>query len=127
MRRRSGSGLSQTPVVLSDGHNNRRYLRSGHLFLGPYSSRVVESQEHLLQACVYVVLNPVPASLCARPSEWRWSSYAATAEPLVDGATQADLLLGCLAEDLPAARARYRRIVDEAVRELRSGRRLVPG
>jgi hypothetical protein len=64
MRRRSGSGLSQTPVVLSDGHNNRRYLRSGHLFLGPYSSRVVESQEHLVQACVYVVPTPSPRA-CA--------------------------------------------------------------
>ena len=35
-------------------------------------------EEQFLQAARYVVLNAVEAGICARPEQWRWSSYRAT-------------------------------------------------
>jgi putative transposase len=52
---------------------NRRLGRPGHLFRARFSSRVLESEEHLRAACRYVLLNPVRAGLCARADEWPWS------------------------------------------------------
>jgi REP element-mobilizing transposase RayT len=57
---------------------NRRHERSGHLFQGRFGSRLVENDEYLLELARYVPLNPVRADLCVSPSEWPWSSYAAT-------------------------------------------------
>lgn len=59
---------------VNDVHN-----REGHLFGRRYSSTLIEHDGHLLEACRYVVLNPVRAGLCAFPEEWQWSSYAGTA------------------------------------------------
>ncbi len=56
---------------------NRRYGRNGHLFGDRYFSRVIERDEHALEAPRYVDLNPVRAGVCASPEEWRWSSYRA--------------------------------------------------
>jgi putative transposase len=58
---------------------NRRHDHVGHLFQARYGAAVVEREAHLLEACRYIVLNPVRAGLCRRPSGWRWSSYRATA------------------------------------------------
>jgi putative transposase len=55
---------------------NRRHGRYGALFAERYSIRVVESEEHLFEACAYVVLNPVKAGLCDRAGQWRWSYSA---------------------------------------------------
>lgn len=56
---------------------NRRYLFTGHVFERRYSSTLVASDEQLLGAIRYVLLNPVRAGLCDHPSEWEWSSYNA--------------------------------------------------
>jgi putative transposase len=87
---------------------NRRHHRYGHLFAGPYYARPVKADGHLVRACLYVVLNPVAAGICEHPRRWQWSSYAATAAPIADGATRPELLLGMLDEDLSKARQRYR-------------------
>jgi REP element-mobilizing transposase RayT len=65
---------------------NRRYLFSGHVFERRYRARLVTSDEQLLAAIRYVLLNPVRAGLCDHPSEWEWSSYGATigSEPRPD-------------------------------------------
>ena len=60
------------------GRYNRRYLFTGHVFERRYASRLVTSDDQLLGAIRYVVLNPVRAGLCDHPSEWEWSSYNAT-------------------------------------------------
>jgi REP element-mobilizing transposase RayT len=52
---------------------NRRHKRYGAVFAERYSVRVVESEEHLFDACAYVVLNPVKAGLCDRAEAWPWS------------------------------------------------------
>jgi REP element-mobilizing transposase RayT len=57
---------------------NRRYVFTGHVFERRYSSKLVTSDEQLVGAIRYVLLNPVRAGMCDHPSEWEWSSYSAT-------------------------------------------------
>ncbi|HYK03654.1 MAG TPA: transposase [Thermoanaerobaculia bacterium] len=57
---------------------NRRHNRSGHLFQGRFKSFVIDT-EYSAEVLRYVVLNPVRAKFVARPQEYRWSSYRATA------------------------------------------------
>jgi REP element-mobilizing transposase RayT len=52
---------------------NGRHGRFGHLFADRFSARAIESEEHLAEACRYVVLNPVRAGLVDRPADWAWS------------------------------------------------------
>jgi putative transposase len=58
---------------------NERYGLEGHVFERRFWCRIVERDEQLLELARYVVLNPVRAGICAGPSDWRWSSYCATA------------------------------------------------
>jgi REP-associated tyrosine transposase len=58
---------------------NERHGHVGHLFEARYSSNLIETEEHLLQALRYVALNPVTAGLCDDPGDWEWSSFRATA------------------------------------------------
>ncbi len=58
---------------------NKRHRRTGHLFQGRYKAILIQKDSHLLEACRYVVLNPVRARLVEEPGQWRWSSYGATA------------------------------------------------
>lgn len=60
-------------------HYNRRHGRIGHLFQGRFKAILVEKDSHLLELCRYVVLNPVRAGLARGASDWKWSSYRATA------------------------------------------------
>ena len=53
---------------------NRRYERKGHLFGGRFWSSVIETEQHLRQACDYVLENPVRGGLCDEPGDWRWSA-----------------------------------------------------
>ena len=53
---------------------NRRYARHGHLFGSRYGSRAIENEDYLERACEYVLLNPVPAGLSDRPSQWPWNA-----------------------------------------------------
>ena len=57
---------------------NKRHGRVGHLFQGRFKAVLVQKDTHLLEACRYVVLNPVRAGRVQRPEEWIWSSYGAT-------------------------------------------------
>ena len=52
---------------------NRRHGRWGHLFGGRFASWVIETDEHLYDACRYVLENPVRAGLCERTDDWPWS------------------------------------------------------
>jgi REP-associated tyrosine transposase len=58
---------------------NERHGHHGHLFEARFSSTVIKSEEHYLDAIRYVALNPVAAGLCADPADWSWSSFRATA------------------------------------------------
>ncbi len=58
---------------------NRRHKRSGHLFQGRFKSLLIDQGTYFAEVLRYVVLNPVRAKMVARPEEYRWSSYRATA------------------------------------------------
>jgi REP element-mobilizing transposase RayT len=56
---------------------NWRHHRRGHLFGSRFMSVHVTDDRHLMAAHRYVARNPVRAGLCAKPGDWRWSSYQA--------------------------------------------------
>lgn len=58
---------------------NWRHERVGHLFQGRFTGHLVDSDTYFLEVARYIVLNPVRACMVGEPSEWRWSSYRATA------------------------------------------------
>ena len=95
---------------------NRRYGRVGHLFQERYSSILVEREAHLLEACRYVVLNPVRARSCHRPADWRWSSYRPTvgldARPPF---LTLEWILGQFGRDRKHARVRYAEFVADGL------------
>ena len=75
-------GLSEGMRQLNGGYarwSNIRHGRCDHLFGKRFGSSEITTDEYLLEACRYVVLNPVRAGLVARPEEWAWSSYRACA------------------------------------------------
>jgi len=53
---------------------NIRYGRSGHLFGSRFAAVVIDSEEYLETACLYVISNPVRAGLCARAADWPWAA-----------------------------------------------------
>ena len=75
--------VASTREALSDGLRelnglharafNQRHGRFGHLFADRFSTRVIDSEEYLYEACAYVLLNPVKAGLCRRVEDWPWS------------------------------------------------------
>lgn len=58
---------------------NGRHARVGHLLQGRFKAQRIQRDGYFLQACRYVVQNPVRAGLVTAVEEWEWSSYAATA------------------------------------------------
>ena len=52
---------------------NERHDRVGHLFQERFHAKVVRDDEHFVEACEYVLANPVRAGLCKSPEEWPWS------------------------------------------------------
>ena len=52
---------------------NGRHARCGHLFGERFRARVIRDEEHLYEACRYVVANPVRAGLCGQATDWPWS------------------------------------------------------
>lgn len=76
----------------------------------------LQKDEHLLEVCRYVVLNPVRAGMVARVEDWIWSSYRATAgwEPPHSYLTT-DLVLGQFGGERVKAEKEYRQFVRERV------------
>ncbi len=100
---------------------NLQHDYDGHLFQGRFRSVLVESNVHLIELARYVVLNPVRAGICARPQDWRWSSYRVFAYPLRRRRTfvHVDWLLAQFGKPIGAARARYRQFVDDGLAQAR--------
>ncbi|MBI4708335.1 MAG: transposase [Candidatus Omnitrophica bacterium] len=57
---------------------NKRHKKTGHIFEGRYNAILIQIESHLLEACRYVVLNPVRAKIVQKPEDWQWSSYRGT-------------------------------------------------
>jgi putative transposase len=58
---------------------NTRYERSAHLFKNRFGAIHQRRTSQLLWTLRYVARNPVDSGACARPDEWLWSSYRASA------------------------------------------------
>jgi REP element-mobilizing transposase RayT len=56
---------------------NTRHQTAGHVYEGPYRSRLVAADEHLLEAMRYIVLNPVRAGLVLEWTQWPWTRLSA--------------------------------------------------
>jgi REP element-mobilizing transposase RayT len=95
---------------------NRRYERSGHLYGGRFKAFLIEKESYFATALRYVVLNPVRARMVARPEEYRWSSYRATAglETAPDW-LDTFIALAPFAPDPTLARVFYRDFVEQKV------------
>ena len=77
----SEQGMSRGFCELHTGYAvsyNRRYGRVNHLFGKRYWNGWLPDQTSFINACRYVLQNPVRAGLVDEPEKWRWSSYRAT-------------------------------------------------
>lgn len=66
------NGVQRLSGLYAQGFN-ARHGRWGHLFGARFSSRLIESEEHLYTAARYVLANPVRAGLSRRAEDWPWS------------------------------------------------------
>jgi len=117
------NGLSQGMSELNGSFgrwSNRRHERCDHVFGRRFYAREITSDAHLLEACRYVVLNPVRAGLCEHPADWRWSSYRACAgfeppQPFLALDPMLDLVTSFFGKSRSGRRAAYRDFVDAAL------------
>src|SRR5262245_24166106 len=58
---------------------NKRQTRVGHVLQGRFKGQLIQQEGYFLEACRYVVLNPVRAGLVQNAEDWVWSSYRSTA------------------------------------------------
>lgn len=54
---------------------NKKYNYSGTLFQGKAKSKLIDSDEYVLQVVRYIHLNPVMTGLVQKPQEWYFSDY----------------------------------------------------
>jgi hypothetical protein len=95
---------------------NKRYGRVGHLFQGRFKAVLVQKDSHLLEACRYVVLNPVRANRVQRPEEWTWSSYRAmVGRTKSHGCLETDWVLSQFNPNKQVAETRYRKFVKDGI------------
>jgi len=76
----SGRGLSDGMRELNGGFSrrtSRKYGRIAHLFHNRFGHKRIADEEQFVWTTRYIVMNPVEAGICARPSQWRWSSHRA--------------------------------------------------
>jgi len=110
-------GMRQLNGVYTQGFN-RRHNRVGHVFQGRYKSILVEKNEHLLELCRYIVLNPVRAGMVNEPKKWVWSSYQATAYPIkAPEFLTVDWILGQFAKRKNQARKVYRKFIADGMQK----------
>jgi REP element-mobilizing transposase RayT len=107
---------------------NIRHHRVGHLFQGRYKAILVEKNEHLLELCRYIVLNPVRAGMVSEPRQWQWSSYTATAYAInISDFLTVAWILGQFSQNTNEARKIYRKFIAEGLhkQELSPWKKLV--
>lgn len=103
-----GMGVANSAYAMAF---NNRYEREGHLFQGRFRSVLVLSSPHLRIAIRYVCRNPVAASICAHPGDWKWSSYRATLAATQDRLVAGDATLAWFGEG-ETARERFVRLAN---------------
>ncbi|KQZ98410.1 hypothetical protein ASD71_23095 [Achromobacter sp. Root565] len=64
---------------------NARRDVAGSLWEARFKSRVIDTEQYLLDCCRYIELNPVRAGLTVSATDYRWSSYRARMGIVNDG------------------------------------------
>lgn len=54
---------------------NKKYVRTGTIYEGRYSARVVASKSYFYQVVKYLAMNPVLAGLVKDPGDYPWSAH----------------------------------------------------
>jgi REP element-mobilizing transposase RayT len=85
---------------------NAKYGLVGHLFQDRYGSRLIDTDDYLLQLVRYIHLNPVAAGLVSVPAEYRWSSYRWYTSTESPAWLTTTFMLELFSDDLPTARMR---------------------
>jgi putative transposase len=93
---------------------NLRHKRVGHILQGRYNAVLIQRESHLLEACRYVVLNPVRAKAAKDPGEGYWSSYRAMAGlDRPPKCLTTDWVLGQFGSRVAEAKRKYIEFVEE--------------
>ncbi len=95
---------------------NNRHHRAGHLFQGRFKAILVKKNEHLLELCRYIVLNPVRARMVSEPKQWQWSGNPTTAYAVKPpNFLTIDWILHQFAKNKNEARKIYRKFVADGL------------
>ena len=86
---------------------NWRHGYEGHVVERRFYSVLLKTNEHLLAAARYIVLNPVRAGICRRAADWPWSSYRATVAAIMSVPRLSRSLLRLFHRELTQARERF--------------------
>jgi putative transposase len=70
-------GMQRLKSVYAQGYN-QKYKRKGALFAERYSCWFIQSDTHFFRTVRYIARNPFEEGMCARPEDFRWSSYGPT-------------------------------------------------
>lgn len=91
-------------------HFNRRHGRANHVFGDRFRSRVIDDDLYLVDATVYLHLNPWRAGLAAHPADYPWTSYQAY---VAGGPVMVDVrpVLEIFGKDLRRSRQAYAALV----------------
>jgi len=93
---------------------NVKRKRAGHLFQGRYKAILVEADEYATELSRYIHLNPVRATMTARPEEYQWSSYRSyIGEAKAADWLKTDFILGYFGSKAPDAQNHYRQFVED--------------
>jgi len=92
---------------------NRRHKRCGHTLQGRFHSSIVQDGGYFMNACRYVVRNPLRAGLVDAVEQYPWSSYRAPAglSPSLPFLTTRDVLGTADPSERRAAIRAYREFV----------------
>jgi putative transposase len=111
------SGMRQLNGIYTQRYN-RKHKQVGHLFQGRYKAIIVDKENHLLELCRYLVINPVRAKLVDAPEHWQYSSYRATAGLIKPPEfLTIDWVLSMFGLNRQAAQTSYQRFVREGMDE----------
>jgi REP element-mobilizing transposase RayT len=95
---------------------NKRHKRVGHVFQGRYKAILIQKESHLLEACRYVVLNPVRSKAVKKPEEWKGSSYLGTlGKDKPHACLTTEWILGQFARRKRQAAKKYREFVEVGI------------
>ena len=108
-------GMRQLNGVDTQAYN-RRHKKTGHVFQGRFKAILIQKENHLLELCRYIVLNPIRARIVERPEDWKWSSYAATCGlKKAPKWLKVDWILCQFGNERKTAQKRYKEFVREGI------------